>query len=171
MGQTPDNYRPKKFEPPPWERAQFEELERSRAEAREEEELAAALSELEVQATPEESPDSEAAPEIVPEDTAGAGESGPRQDPLTDPRIEAMFLELSVSEQKAGADLWKIGLFGSLVLACIGAMLLVWGVVAAVRTSGSGGMVGASVLIAFGTGFVALAAWMTIRSLRQRGAH
>ncbi len=142
MNDTPERRTAKRFKPPPWERARIEELQRVRQEAREE---------TEITETPVSTPERVMSPE--------------------DPRIAAMIMQLSVEEPAPSKVLWKVGALSAVLLASIGVMLVVWGVIATARTASAGiaGVTGGAILIGFGTAFVGSAGWIIIRSLKQRG--
>ena len=83
-----------------------------------------------------------------------------------------MMVLLQAEEPSSGQGLWKAGVISGTLLAFVGAIFMVWGIVAirATQGAGSAGQLGAGILIFFGIGFIAIAVWTIQRSLRQRGA-
>ncbi len=116
----PERREAKRFEPPPWEREAFEELERRRAEQKAAEQTAAA--ELEV-AAPTQKVEA-AAPD---QETPGAKvEVGP---PEGDPRLDEsevaeMLAGLSAEEPREYRSLWRVAMASAIVLGAIGAVLI-----------------------------------------------
>ncbi len=153
MAQGPNRREPRSFEPPPWELEQFERLERER-------------SRREQEAAPE--PVTVPVPEPAGESTVSAGSVPDEADPA---ELDAMFLALKAEEPPAMEGAWKFGLVSAALVGFIGLMLVVWGAVALARTVGSGpaGVMGAMIMSVMGSMFVALAAWVGVRSLKQRG--
>lgn len=163
------------FEPPPWEREQFEELRRRRQEQERLEQLAAS------EVVPEEQPPGT---ELQPAETARDAEVS-QEDVASDQRMKekpsregtdekmmaAMLLQLQAEEPARNEALWKIGIVFSVGATAIGLVLLTWGIVAMVRTGslGATGVVGSTILMAFGGLFVGLGIWTAVRSLKQRG--
>jgi len=161
----------KVFEPPPWEKEQFEELARRKeAERIAAEALAAAAAQQQIPAQPvqpaasQEAYPQEAQP-VAPQQAAsaapvaqppmveraqGAGEGEAAKE---DPRIEAMMLGLRNEEPSFGEDVWKISVGAGAVLAAIGAVFVVWGIVALAATRGAGfaASFGGVVLTVFGS--------------------
>lgn len=168
---------PRSFEPPPWERAQFEELARERAERQAESELDEALADLTAPKT--EPPLAEVTPEAVPAPTprhevpADAGRPvGSEKDggELDEKAVAAMFVQLRMEEPEHDQSLWRVGLVFSAVAGLLGSILMVWGIAALIRTgTTAAGMIGGSILIAFGGLFVGIGVWMAVRSLKERG--
>ena len=171
----------KRFEPPPWEQDQFEELARKRAEA-------------EVQA------DADAAAEVLTEDrtapaleqqavsgSAAAIEGEPdaaaRQqealvpsaaaegDRLDEARVTEMLAQLASEEPPAAKAFWKTSVVVGTGMVVFGAVFLIWGVAAVVaaRKTGAVGMFGGSVLMLFGAGFVFGGLYVVVKNLRQQG--
>lgn len=161
----------KHFEPPPWEREAFEELERKRAEK----------AAVEAAAQPVQPATGE------PGAPVGAQAAGPapteavdeaqRQPPaerangIDETRVAEMLAELSKEEPASYEGLWKAAIAAAIVLGAVGAVLVVWSMAAFVgaRRSGPVGVTGGAILLLFGAGFVAAAWWLTVRTLRQRG--
>jgi len=157
MANGPQRREPRRFEPPPWEREQFERLERERARDV-------------VPVAPEVAPDAEARPEpATPEPKPSATE--PEPGPAGPPGVDAMLLALKAEEPSAVEAAWKFGLAAAVLVGTIGFMLVIWGMVALARSAGSGpaGIMGATIMSVMGGLFVGLATWMGARSLKQRG--
>ncbi|MDY0087672.1 MAG: hypothetical protein RBS78_03890 [Coriobacteriia bacterium] len=168
MAQEPSVPESKRFEPPPWEREQFEELERKLAQrARAAEQSAevevADAGERGEDARRRESPPSEPP---TPEKEDGATTSRARG-----AEIETMLMALKAEEGPAAGEVWKLGLTASAFVCAVGVMLVIWGTVALARTQGRGatGTIGAMIMSLMGGLFIGLAAWMGLRSLKQRG--
>jgi len=162
----------KAFEPPPWERDQFEELARRKeAEKAAAETVADAVrAQQAAAAVPETAPLPAATSEIVtpvPENAPGAETA----DVGEDPRIEAMLLGLRSEDPPFGTDMWKVAIAAGAVLASVGAVMTVWGgiAMAAARRTGVTGSLGGGILVVFGLGFVVVGAWMAFRTLREQG--
>jgi len=144
----PDTRDARQFEPPPWEREQFEQLARQRAEQLEAEETARAVVEQ---------------PSVFP--PVAEGESG-----VDDQQIEAMMIGLRAEEPPLFGGTWIVTTMAAIVLGAVGLMLLVWGFTeAAKRGAGLTGAMGAGILVVFGLGFCGTGAWVAFRTLRQQG--
>jgi hypothetical protein len=163
------------FEPPPWEREQFEELARRKeAERIAAEAAAGAVSEVPVVA---EAPEitQQPAPKIGPvtQDPAGKTklDTAGGIDAAEDARAEALLIGLRNEDPPFGEELWKVAVAAGAVLASVGAILVVWGVfaIATVRRTGATGSLGGGILVVFGLGFVGVGGWMAFRTLRQQG--
>jgi len=162
----------KAFEPPPWEREQFEELARRREDehvvegptVEGEETFAAAEPVGEMPPAVIEVGPSAKGPGLTPQPVEGPS-------PEEDPRIEAMMIGLRNEEPAFGSEIWKAGIASGVVLASVGAVLIVWGVFAIAAASRAGliGLLGGVVLLVFGFGFAGVGGWMAFRILRQRG--
>jgi hypothetical protein len=165
----------KAFEPPPWEQDQFDELARRKeAERTAAEIVAGAANEDPASAStteeqPIEAPSEESAktalytPPITPADADQGTEE--------DPRIETMLIGLRHEEPPFGTQMWKVATAAGAVLALVGVVLTVWGLVAmgAARRAGAFGALGGGILVVFGLGFVGVGGWMAFRTLRQQG--
>jgi hypothetical protein len=174
----------KAFEPPPWERDQFDELARRQeadqaaaSETAEEDAITAALDDATAKAS--EGAALELPTAMEPTGPVGAGGRSARKavwtggvlDPEEDPRVEAMLQVLKSEEPEFGKQLWKVSLAAGAVVASVGLVMTVWGIFAISATSRAGalGSLGGGILLAFGLGFVGLGGWMAFRTLRQRG--
>lgn len=166
---------PKPFEPPPWERDRFDELARRRQEAQEETEIAealAALAKQQVSAEPAAPPPAEEQPPVAaePAQQAAPAAAPTERSELDDKIVDAMFVQLRAEEPAHDESLWKVSLVFSAFSALIGSVLVVWGLAALMKTgSAAAGMIGGSILLAFGGMFVGIGAWMAVRSLKERG--
>ena len=169
MSDTPGRKTPPKFEPPPWEREQFEALAKKKAE---EEARAAAAEQQEQQAHIEATRQSgqEVQNRLRKKAEGTATTRDDDDETITD--VNQMMVILQAEEPSVGEGLWKAGIAAGLFMSVVGAIFMVWGIVAlrATRGAGSAGQLGAGILMFFGIGFIAIAAWMIQRSLRQRGA-
>lgn len=170
MGDSTERKVPPGFEPPPWEREQFEELARRREQQ---------------QAEPEEQSPAGAQGESPPGETlsstgtaAGSqtekkshgGDPAETTPPLDDKMVDALMVQLRAEEPPAEGPLWRAGIFFAIFMTAIGIALSIWGVAALVRTSDSQiGVAAASILLIFGAAFVGLGIWTAVRSLKQRG--
>jgi hypothetical protein len=156
MAQGPHRREPRRFEPPPWEREQFERLEQERARD---------VPPAQPEPDPSVAPETEAPRTVEPEPIAR------RAEPPEVPGVDAMLLALKAEEPPAVESAWKFGLIASVLVGTIGFMLVIWGMVALARSAGSGpaGIMGATIMSVMGGLFVGLAAWMGVRSLKQRG--
>ncbi len=159
--ELPEKREARRFEPPPWEREQFEELARRRADEREKATSAPTSEEMAPAPTGERESDP-----VSGGSTTTASEKG------ADPEAFDMMIEaLRKEEPEAAPGAWKIGLAAAVLIGTIGLMLVVWGAVALARAgpAGSAGVMGSMIISVMGVLFVALGAWAGLRSLRQRG--
>lgn len=163
MTHAPDKRPPKQFEPPPWERPQFEELQKARRAEQDDAQISEEISRI---AEPEAVPTAPT-PQAVPTATTKPA-SGPKDE---DPAVIEMLARLSAEEPPPSDAIWRVGLLSSLIVASLGVMMLVWGIIGLASTASQSpaGRMGGVILMTFGVGFIGLAAWMTDRSLKQRG--
>ncbi len=180
----------KRFEPPPWEQNQFEELARKRTEeeAAQAEAQAAAEAGAQAQAAAEqaaaqpEATEAEAAaptPAEVPEGPPSEAAAAPAvtQPPaalpggLEDARVNEMLAELASEEPPVSRDIWKVGVATGGVMVALGVVFLFWGIAAlvAARRTGSVGVLGGAVLLFLGVGFTAGGTYLVVKNLRQQG--
>ncbi|MDZ4168397.1 MAG: hypothetical protein U1E26_01910 [Coriobacteriia bacterium] len=161
-----DRREPKRFEPPPWERDAFEELQLRRAvepdQAPEAAGAAGAPEAAEVVVVVEPTASS-------PEPEAPATRSGP-----SDAEVTELLAGLAAQEPDVAAPAVQVTIGASIVLLPIGVMMLFWGMAALAKAAsaqaGAGvARTGAAVLIVFGAGFVGSAFWLIYRLLKQRG--
>ena len=153
---------PRQFEPPPWERDQFEELRRRRESER-----------------PAPGAGADVAPEqgvaaIQPaESAAPAASCAGDETEVLPAEVEVMMMELEAQEPDAVAPFRKAGMILAVIVGIVGIATVVAGVVGLVMQGGRGGAMGAlaaSIVIAFGLLLVAGGGWLTVLALRQRGA-
>lgn len=181
MADTPGRRDPKSFEPPPWERAQFEELARAKeaeaeAEAAAQQALAARLAQEQAQANMAAEPEARPA-QPVEESTAAVDAPGAdtAEQPVNPAVSEAALMEmmagLAAQEPPATKGFWQLGAIAAVVLAAIGSMMLVFGIIGLAKTSDAGlvGKLGGTILVGFGLGMIAIAIWVIVRTLKQRG--
>jgi hypothetical protein len=172
FGGPPERREARRFEPPPWERDQFERHAREQAE-REKREKELALAQLEAlgEATQVVPPEVEVEPAAVvaaDEATAEPAET-PADKPVVDEKqLEMMMLELKATEPPVLSQVWMVQLGAGIVVALIGIVIMVWGIAAFARVGGPAGP-GASVLVLFGLGFAGVGGWLVFSALRQRG--
>ena len=167
MNDTSGRKNPSRFEPPPWEKEQFDELAKKKAaeEARIASEQQVQQAQAETKRKSEE--DADRRLQEAAKRTAAKGDGG---EEIID--MGQMMVLLQAEEPSSGKGLWKAGVISGTFLAFVGAIFMVWGIVAIRVTQGAGstGQLGAGILMFFGIGFIAIAAWTIQRSLRQRGA-
>jgi len=165
--QGPQRREAKRFEPPPWEREAFEELQRKRAE----EELAAELlrshqatqgagpqaeqaseeastptvepAVMEVTASGDTAKAAEEAPgaedaDVQLEQPAGGGKAPGRKPQAEDPRVVEMLAGLAVEEPPVHKGFWKVAIASAIVLGAIGGVLIIWAMAAFVGAQKTG---------------------------------
>ena len=164
----------RRFEPPPWEREQFDELARRRAEAQaaEEERLAderaIAAAERERAARESASPAVPAAAE-APVPTVKA--TAPAPDERIDPqKVEAMLVQLSGEEGSALQPVHRASKVFALVVAVFGVSLVMLAGLAAAKAGGGVGAMGALIVGIVGAFITSVAAWLWIRTERGQGS-
>jgi hypothetical protein len=179
----PERRAPKSFEPPPWEQAQFDELERRKAEelARSEKAAAEARQAEAAAALPDDGSAEDvitvaavvrapsAEEKAVPR--AASGDDRLADAGVSERQVEAMLLGLRTEEPPVGRGLWKFALASAAFIVVVGLVLAIWGAVAlvAARKTGATGALGGVVLITFGIGFVGVGVWVAFRTLREQG--
>jgi hypothetical protein len=185
----PPRRQPREFEPPPWEKDQFEQLARERAEQERIEREAALVAQAEAE---------KAASEHSAEEDAGAGEqvaqaalpqsdgstgvaetapAGVEDQPAAEPRavlderqVELLLLGLREEEPETLAGMWLVSSVAGAVVVVVGLAIGLWGTAAMFnRSLGSTGKLGGTVLVVFGLAFVGVGGWLVYRALRQRG--
>jgi len=134
------------------------------------EEIDQALRSLEDPATPEEAPVSTGNHEKAQSPTGVSVEHHVKKAVLP-PQTEMLLSQLKQQEPKTSESLWKMGLFFALIVGIIGLVLTVWGVtgIIAGRENGATAFVGGTIMIFFGLLFVSMAAWLSVRTMRQQG--
>jgi len=189
--QGPQRREAKRFEPPPWEKEAFDELQRKRAEEEQAAELLraheATRQETHEVEPPPPSVEAEGAEPVPP--SGGAVEppgdtpegkvtdvqlvqpAGTAKAAADDPRVVEMLAGLAVEEPPVHKGFWKVAIASAIVLGAIGGVLIIWAMAAFVgaQKSGATGVIGGGVLLVFGAGFVFGALWLAVRTLRQRG--
>jgi hypothetical protein len=156
---------PKPFEPPPWEKAAFEELRQKLPQPSEKTEV----------------PDGGEQTQTTPPIGLAGGTTNARpasSDEATgttaavdDAMVIEMLSELSAEEPAQPKGLFAVGFGAGLVLVAIGGVMIVWAM-AAVLSSRQTGWVGqwsGAGLGIFGAFFVGMGVWMLYRTLKQRG--
>ena len=172
----------RRFEVPPWEQDQFEELQRKRAAE------PASPPAPTPAPTPDEAPadatgaaaagPAPGSPAPAPSDdwadsAEGAfgnasGDAGQRAGGVDDRAMNAMLAELAVQEESGEKSVKVISIVSGALLVVIGCVLIVWAVAAFVasRRAGAVGTFGGMVLMMFGAGFVAGGVWIGTKHLR-----
>ncbi|MDP2233763.1 MAG: hypothetical protein Q8K89_09015 [Actinomycetota bacterium] len=160
---------PRAFEPPPWERQQFDEL--------------AAAKQVKAESAQETPAEKEPADETPADAGAGAAkDEGASPKPegmpkdklvtkLDEVELTEMLAQLAAEEPHTNQGLWQAGVVASVGLGSIGLMVLIFGLVGLARTAKAGpvGVAGGAILVVFGLGMIALAIWLVVRTLKQRG--
>lgn len=173
MADSPDRRAPKAFEPPPWERAHFDELAKNKQAEESDARTTSEPGGLPAEAA------SEAAgttgPGNRPEESGGTGDvKGQGTDSsakVDDAALVEMMANLAAEEPPATQGLWQLGVIVAVGIGALGLMMLVIGAVGLSKTADSGpiGVLGGTILVGFGIGMIAIAVWMTVRTLKQRG--
>lgn len=156
---------PRSFEPPPWEREQFKELEKHKVTTQD-----TAGEEPETASEPPQAAPSEnaAEPALEPARVKRAEQGESRIDEAA---MLEMMAQLAAEEPPAVQGVWQLALVASTVLGSVGFMMVVFGAVGMARAAKAGwtAMFGATVLLVFGLGMLGLAGWMIYKTLKQRG--
>lgn len=165
---SPERREAKRFDPPPWEKDAFEQLQqRKTAEEHVHVEQVGTAPKGAMAA------ETQMPPTEVQLGEGRSGESAPQSESSTleDGHVIEMMARLAEQEPKLQEKTWKPAVFLAMVAGALGLMLTIWGVVALFRgwSAGLTAVAAALVLIVFGIGFVAIGIWMTVRTLRQRG--
>ncbi len=149
----------REFEPPPWEKDQFEQLARRKAaesEAGSGETVAEESREAEVvESLPEAAPDADAPP-------------------LDTRVVDAMLVQLSGQEGSALKPVARASRGLAAGLAVIGSAMVIAGGVAAARVAGAGagtvGALGAGMVVVFGGLIIGAAVWLWVRAGGVQGS-
>jgi hypothetical protein len=175
----------RRFEPPPWEREAFEALARRKAE---EQVALEALTATESAANGSAASTAEAlAAEVLAARAAAeaptAQPAAPEgEDPLVEVaqpvangpderQVQVMLLELGREEAAPTGNVQMIARVAAVVTALIGAGMLFAGIVALQKAGGTPvGVMGSGALSVFGMCFMAMAAWVWVRSNRVKGS-
>ena len=174
FGPSQDRREARTFEPPPWERDQFEQQQRER-----EEREAAERAAREALLAQQEAASAEAAAAVAAEGGAGGAETGESSEATSgaapaaevdEKRVALMMLELRAEEPPGLEGAWAVNLSAGVVVGIVGFACGVWGALA--LTKGNlppAGLLGGFVLVAFGLGFLGVGGWLVFKALRQRG--
>jgi hypothetical protein len=181
FGPTPPRREARQFEPPPWEREQFERHKREQAESEAAAEAARAkvLAEQEAARPVEQATESAAEPSSIPDQgEAEAARKGQEAQPATaapkaevdEKQVAAMLVGLRAEEPVALEGAWAVNLAAGGVVALIGFASAIWGVTALMKKGlPAAGTLGGLVLLGFGLGFLGIGSWLVFKVLRQRG--
>lgn len=164
---APERREAKQFEPPPWEREAFDELQRRRPDQ----------DEPEVQQPADGSEQAAESSRTTPESTAPAcsAEQGVEKSKPNGGVDEAQILEflagLAAEEPPAARTYFGVAMGTALFLIALGAVLLIWGVaaLAGARRTGAVGTFAGTALGLFGAGFLGAGIWMAYQALKRRG--
>ena len=170
FGPPPPKREARQFEPPPWEREQFErhhreqeERERAAQEARDK-----VLAEQEAARAAEQSatePETALGGEC---ENAGPPESAKAE--VDEKQVALMMLGLRAEEPVVLEGAWLVNLVAGVVVGLVGFASLIWGIAALARKGmPAAGTLGGFVLLAFGVGFLGVGGWLVFKALRQRG--
>lgn len=191
FGPPPPKREARRFEPPPWEREQFERQAREQAEreAAAQEARARVLAEEEAARAADrqtENPSATGGAEVggpvavmaamvpQPETGAAAGDAEPTAPAyateVDEKQVAIMMLGLRAEEPAALESAWVINLAAGSVVVLVGFAVGVWGGAALARPGlPPAGTLGGVVLLGFGLGFMGIGAWLIFKALRQRG--
>lgn len=173
MADSPDRRAPKAFEPPPWEREQFDELAKNKQAEEAEATPPPGPGDLPAEEAPEPA-DAKEPGQWTAEPVASGGSVDPRTESsakVDDAALVEMMATLAAEEPPATQGLWQLGVIVAVGIGALGLMMLVIGAVGLSKTADSGpiGVLGGTILVGFGIGMIAIAVWMTVRTLKQRG--
>ncbi|HEY3317680.1 MAG TPA: hypothetical protein VGK50_04595 [Coriobacteriia bacterium] len=159
----------RQFEPPPWEREQFESLqERFEEDARIEPEQVPAEPERAPAEEPEESSGDEAtAPAPSPQAKPERAEPAPG---VPQAELDAMLARLRAEEPKVDEHLKSVTVFASVIAMILGVSMLVWGLYATMTARGHmASLVGAVIVIGMGLVFGLAGLWAGWRATNEQG--
>jgi hypothetical protein len=165
----------KTFEPPPWERDQFEELARLKAgeQERQAAEEAACRESVAAEARADENAAQPSGETKVaggpPEGTASVPAEKPKPAVVEDAKLQAMLLELSGEEHSAVQEVRRAGVVAAGALATAGSVILGLGAVLLIR-GGDQGFAGAGMIAAVGMFVIGFAVWLGYRAGRGQGS-
>jgi hypothetical protein len=172
----PTRREPAKFEPPPWERDQFDELAKTRLEPGPAE---GAKLEQPLASAPAATAAEQVAEAVLESARSGAEEPGPEGEggSVAAPReidqkhLDVMMMGLRAEEPRPEEAYWKVTTIAGVMCSLIGLAITVWAIVAfaTLGKSGARGMTLASVLMLFGLGFAGGGIWVVAKTLRQQG--
>lgn len=163
--QTPEDKRaPRPFEPPPWEREQFEGLARGQGG---EDPPAPPEPDAPQEATAASQP---ASTEERSEGAKAAGDNGVESP--SEAQMDAMVIGLGAEEGPSSRSFFGCGVAASIVSAFTGTVVLVYSVVVYVRTSSAGALavVGPMALAMTGLAILGSSLWLAVRTYNRRGA-
>jgi hypothetical protein len=187
---TPPRRDARRFEPPPWERDQFEQHAREQAEREKAEreavlaaaKIAAAMLPSEVaegeSSTAEGAPltdgaGAEGTPAAPPTGVAGQNvlkRAGVDKPALDEKQVAMMMLELRADEVPVLQRAWLVNFVAGVTTTVVGLAIAIWGALAfGNRNLGATGTFGGMVLVVFGVAFAGIGGWLIYRALRQRG--
>jgi hypothetical protein len=176
MGDTDRQPGKRTFEPPPWEREQFEELARRRQEReRREREEAAAEATAATMAAASAALAGVAASPAQPAETEAPGSDADRPAPeagqderLDESQVQAMLVQLSGEDPQPLQPIRRASKVVALVVGAVGLGTMVTSGILGVRASAAGpiGVVSAGTGIVLGAGIAGIAAWLWLRALR-----
>jgi hypothetical protein len=167
---------PAKFEPPPWERDQFDELAKTRLEpgpaegAKIEQPVATAQTATVAEQVAEAVMESARSSSEEP-GSKGEGTSADAPKEIDQKHLEVMMMGLRAEEPRPEEAYWKVVTIAGVLCSLIGLAITVWAIVAfaTLGKSGARGMTLASVLMLFGLGFAGGGIWVVAKTLRQQG--
>lgn len=150
----------RRFEPPPWEREQFEALQKRTDPAEEsfpaEGERIALADEAEAMMPP-----------VTP---AAKPAPAPRMPPVHEARVEAMLIQLGAEEPRVDQHLRIVGTLSSALAMFFGLCMFVWGALAFAKSRGEiAAVVGAMIVLGMGLVFGIMGLWFGIRVTRGQG--
>ncbi|GAB4279654.1 MAG: hypothetical protein Kow0056_13110 [Coriobacteriia bacterium] len=170
---------PRKFEPPPWEKEQFEAIQRRKQESGQgrpgapgEDEAGSGAGPTEAQQAP-----------VRPQEQGPTGEQPATQGDATRPageertkdieaEAEALLASLSLEEREtaAGPDPFKLAIGAAAFLVFVGTVFLIYAFIALSRSYQAGlvAVVGSMIVALMGLMFIGTGAWMGIRAYNRR---
>lgn len=165
------------FEPPPWERDQFEELaRRKQTEGEAQAGGVEALTQGERDARPDPVPEEEPPPEdlVIGGPSHGESPSTPVVESggaLDEKQVEVLMMGLRAEEPRPEQTYWRIVAGSGVVSILVGLMITTWAVVMIVapKQAGGGELLFEAMLLTTGLGFIAGGLWVIFKSLRQQG--
>ncbi len=144
----------KRFEPPPWEREQFEAMQRRRVE--------------EEQASAEEPAPEEEPAGLEPAEPAQEAAEAPRG--VSEAELDAMLAQLQAEEPRAEEHLKAVGLFAAAIAAIVGVSMLAWGSYMLMTAQGRlAAVVGALILLAMGSVLGLTGLWVGRNATSRQG--
>ena len=175
-----DNVRhPRTFEPPPWERDQFEEQRRLREaeQARLDEPAGTQESEALRREAPEALgivPAASASPAVSDPARVRAAGAAPESEPgVSDEEMALMLAGLAAQEPDAAEPLWRAGTIAAAIVIGVGVITAAVGlylIVVQSTVGGTTGMIVGAVTTGFGIALAALGGWVLYLALKKRGA-